>query len=380
MPPTTRSSSTTTATSTFEGPSGNFTPFEFGPATEPTIAPFLADVDTRGAGSALVSYGIEQDSVDFGGRDVFCVSWPGVGYFGSNDDRLNDFQLLLVERSDRDPGDFDIYFNYASVQWDIGDFNGGVGGVAGPNTPAGSSAGVGYASGGFNALGFLELPCSRTIGACLDGSPTALAGTSTTPSGTTPVVGRHIFQIESGGQVSTATVSGRVVDGASAPVAGAWVQVCPAVGRCRSLTQTLADGTFTATNVPPGTLTLRVLPPGTLRPTSVPVDALEPGEERDIGDIVVTEPTPPPTGVVVNGTVPGTIPSVVVGRPFPVVIDPPDECAAATEVTTPSPPRAARRSPARSPSTRRRARSAATSPCPSPGRPPSLSSSPGART
>ena len=55
------------------------------------IAPFLADVDTRGVGSGLVTYG----DVTVGGRTAFCVNWVDVGYFSARVDKRNSFQLLL---------------------------------------------------------------------------------------------------------------------------------------------------------------------------------------------------------------------------------------------------------------------------------------------
>lgn len=79
------------------------------------IAPFMGDVDTRLG--AVANYGttlIDNNS-------AFIVNWPGVGYFTAGItgfDKLNTFQLVLVDRSDIASGDFDIEFNYGSIQWD----------------------------------------------------------------------------------------------------------------------------------------------------------------------------------------------------------------------------------------------------------------------
>ena len=81
----------------------------------PIIAPFFADVDTRGVGSGLVHYGATADN------KIFCVNWVNVGYFPSKIDKLNSFQLLLIDRSSNPggaPGDFDIVMNYDAVKWD----------------------------------------------------------------------------------------------------------------------------------------------------------------------------------------------------------------------------------------------------------------------
>lgn len=80
------------------------------------IAPFMGDVDTRSG--AVVNYG--TTSVD--NRTAFIVNWPGVGYYTPTTigfDKLNTFQLILIDRSDIASGDFDIEFNYGSMQWDV---------------------------------------------------------------------------------------------------------------------------------------------------------------------------------------------------------------------------------------------------------------------
>ena len=78
------------------------------------IAPFWADVDTRSTNSGVTTYG--TNTVD--GRVAFGVSWINVGYYSSNYDKLNSFQLVLIDRSDRTNGDFDLEFNYARIQWE----------------------------------------------------------------------------------------------------------------------------------------------------------------------------------------------------------------------------------------------------------------------
>src|SRR5437764_6352967 len=81
---------------TFDGPLSDFTPFPLTTTNHVIIAPFFADVDTRGEGSAAVTYG--QTTID--GHRAFCVDWAGVGvgYYNAHADKLNTFQLLLVDR------------------------------------------------------------------------------------------------------------------------------------------------------------------------------------------------------------------------------------------------------------------------------------------
>jgi hypothetical protein len=167
---------------TFTGPLSTYTPFEITSTTPPIIAPFLADVDTRGEGSGLVTYG----TTTFQGHPAFCVDWPYVGYFYEHTDKLNDFQMLLVERSDVAPGDFDIVFNYDQIQWETGDASGGSEGFGG------TAPTVGFSNGDGDADDFYELPGSLQNGAFLDGnSSTGLA----THSYGNSQPGRYIFHI-----------------------------------------------------------------------------------------------------------------------------------------------------------------------------------------
>lgn len=115
--------------------------------TDPTvnvtniIAPFWADVDTRGPLSGLVTYGTNM--VD--GHAAFGVTWPCVGYFASKDDKTNTFQLVLINRPDRADGDYDVEFNYAQIQWDEGEATTGVSGD-GLSSPDTDPARAGFAS------------------------------------------------------------------------------------------------------------------------------------------------------------------------------------------------------------------------------------------
>lgn len=144
-----------------------FTPLGISGVPQPIIAPFFADVDTRGAGSNLVTYG--TDTV--GGRPAFGVNWLGVGYFSSADDKLNDIQLVLIDRSDVGAGDFDMQFNYGTIQWEAGNASGGVGGLGGTAAAAGWSNGAGQ---------YQELPGSLTPGAFLASGANDLNGKSFT--------------------------------------------------------------------------------------------------------------------------------------------------------------------------------------------------------
>jgi lysophospholipase L1-like esterase len=151
------------------------------------IAPFFGDVDTRGVGSQPVSYG--WGNTTYEGHRAFCVNWVNVGYFAGHTDKLNSFQLLLVNREDSSsPGDFDIVFNYDKIQWESGDFSGGSGGLGGTSAAAGFSNGTG------DEGTFYQLVGSLINGSFLDSSPTGLSTTSTDST----VQGRHVFKVRGG--------------------------------------------------------------------------------------------------------------------------------------------------------------------------------------
>lgn len=76
----------------------------------PIIAPFFADVTTRVGNTVTFGKGT------VGGHKAFGVNWPGVGCFSENTSVLDNFQVLLIDRTDVAPGDFDVEFNYDQIQ------------------------------------------------------------------------------------------------------------------------------------------------------------------------------------------------------------------------------------------------------------------------
>jgi len=147
---------------TFLNPLSDFTPFGLVGTDSQIIAPYFSDVDTR-VGN-LVTFG--TDTVD--GHAAFGVDWIGVGYYSTNTDKLNSFQLILIDRSDRNPGDFDIEFNYDQVQWETGDASGGIDGLGGDSAVAGFSNGSGQPGTSFQLHG------SAIPGELLDSNPGGL--------------------------------------------------------------------------------------------------------------------------------------------------------------------------------------------------------------
>lgn len=166
---------------TFDTPLGTYTPFSLLSTSTPMLAPFFADVDTRGAGSGLVQYG--QSTL--GGHSVFGVNWLNVGYYPSSTNKTNSFQLIVTERSDIAAGDFDFQFNYDNVQWETGGASGGSNGIGGSSARAGWSNGT---------TASYELAGSAVNGSFLNGGGNALTSGSLSSN----VLGQYNFQVRNG--------------------------------------------------------------------------------------------------------------------------------------------------------------------------------------
>ena len=181
---------------TFNSPMSTYTPFTINARTPPIIAPFFADVDTRSGGSGIVTY--SNTPIVFEGRRAFCVNWVGVGYYSYHADKLNSFQLLLVDRNDTGAGNFDIVMNHNQILWETGDASGGSGGYGG--TPAGA----GFSAGNGNPAAFFQFPGSLVRSGFLDSN--AATGLSRT-SHFSNVIGRHIFGVRYGQPVVDELIS-----------------------------------------------------------------------------------------------------------------------------------------------------------------------------
>jgi hypothetical protein len=148
---------------TFNAASSSFTPSAItGSTSNPVIAAFWADIDTRGGavtptpggtstGTNLLWY--DLDAV----TQTFTATWDDVGYYSSQTNKLNAFQLSLHKINAQ--GDFDITFRYENVDWTTGNASGGSNGLGGTPARAGYSAG--------NGVEYFELPQSGDQAALL---------------------------------------------------------------------------------------------------------------------------------------------------------------------------------------------------------------------
>lgn len=170
---------------TFNAPLGTYTPFNIISTGVPMLAPFFADVDTRGSGSGLMQYG----QATLGGHNAFGVNWINVGYYGAHTDKLNSFQLVMIDRSDIASGDFDFEFNYDQIQWETGDASSGSGGLGGSSARAGWSNGTNTA---------YEIAGSAVNGAFLDANAGSGLIHNSLNSNT---LGQYVFQVRNGAVV-----------------------------------------------------------------------------------------------------------------------------------------------------------------------------------
>ncbi len=254
----------------------------------------------------------------FGGRTAFCVNWVNVNYFGATTgERLNSFQLLLVDRSDVGSGDFDIYFNYDQIRWETGNFSGGTDGLGG------NSARVGYSNGVDTSF---ELPGSAINGAFLDGSPGALRSNSRNSLES----GRYVFPVRSGTAPIGGSISGRVfgeINGAgglagSAVLAGALVQNCIIGGSCTTTTtNSLGQYIFTGLGGGVNYVVTAFPPAGSSQgPRSIGALFLAQGASLVDQDIVLLVPVPVPSDVtfVSPGNAPDGTPVIFSDRSTPL--------------------------------------------------------------
>ncbi len=183
---------------TFQGPNSAFTPSQIaGGEGNPIIAPFWADVDTRGGigtatpGGNSTGSNLVYESFDTT-NDVLTVTWDDVGYYDAHTNLLDAFQLQLISLGN---DDFDIVFRYENINWTTGDFSGGVDGLGGTPARAGYSAGDGDPS------HYFELS-----GAGNQSSMLALPSTT----GNTGIQGVYVFQVESGAVTSAPVANGAI--------------------------------------------------------------------------------------------------------------------------------------------------------------------------
>jgi len=148
---------------TFGGATGTYTPQRFPVTGNRMIAPFWADVDTRGGGRPQRN-GVYWDVSP--GQMV--ITWHNVGYYSSHNDLENTFQIVIISNEMLDQDDlWKVQFRYNRCQWVTGDASGGSGGFGGTPAQAGFDAGDGQTFEilpGSGTRGVLQLCSTSNVG------------------------------------------------------------------------------------------------------------------------------------------------------------------------------------------------------------------------
>ncbi|WP_437653775.1 DNRLRE domain-containing protein [Sorangium sp. So ce1182] len=369
---------------TFDGPLNVFTPFPLESTNRAIIAPFFADVDTTGPGSGLAHWGaVEKLPGD--GRRAFCAVWAsfdpssgsaaGVGYYSASTDRLNLFQLLLVDAhtcdageptctdlicdpadptcpppncnstspectpppacDPADPGcdplqnpiyrakgDFDVFFNYDQIQWNAGSASGGVGGLGGETARVGFAPGVlpdgTHPRGAYElAKNKVQLPSDPDVGDIF--IDTDLSYALVSHSELSLQQGRYLYRVRNGNlNDGDGAIQGRVTAlddaGQVVGVAGAPVQICERAGqgRCPWYGTTNELGGFTANRIPTRTAyRITAFPPAGSNLIQSAADVGPVPGDLNL-DLPLGKPAAPPAGVALQ-------PSSTGGGDVPVV-------------------------------------------------------------
>lgn len=114
---------------------GTFTPAGFPSTQYVMIAPFWGDVNMAAEGGNCY-YAITETAM--------YVNWVEVGYYGSNDNLKNSFQVIITDGSDPIvPGGNNVSFAYLDMNWTTGTASQGTAGFGGAPAQVGANSGDG---------------------------------------------------------------------------------------------------------------------------------------------------------------------------------------------------------------------------------------------
>ena len=134
----------------FGAPQSAFTAVGFPSSSFVMVAPFWGDVDTRADGSGVVYFRLDE------AENRLIVTWHQVGYYSSQDDKLNTFQAILSTKEDPlTTVGKNVCLAYGDMQWTTGSASGGTNGFGGTPATVGLNKGDGTT---FAQLGRFDEP------------------------------------------------------------------------------------------------------------------------------------------------------------------------------------------------------------------------------
>jgi gliding motility-associated-like protein len=143
----------------FQNPYGTFSATPFPNNQFIMVAPFWADVDTRGDDGMGLNGGQVLYKVT---PTALYVNWVDVGYFSSQTDKKNSFQLIITDGTDPVIGlGKNVSFCYKNMDWTTGAASQGVNGFGGIPAVVGANRG--------NAVDYIQFGTFDAPGAAYDG-------------------------------------------------------------------------------------------------------------------------------------------------------------------------------------------------------------------
>ncbi|NBP75831.1 MAG: hypothetical protein EBU61_07350, partial [Crocinitomicaceae bacterium] len=126
---------------TFTGPMGTYSATAFPSSVNGAIvAPFWGDVDTRPSTGSTIPNGQVVYKIT---PSAMYVNWEDVGYFNTQGDKRNTFQLIISDGIDPVIEGGNVAFCYENMDWTTGSASQGINGFGGIPATAGANKGNG---------------------------------------------------------------------------------------------------------------------------------------------------------------------------------------------------------------------------------------------
>ena len=143
----------------FDAPWGTFTANPFPTASFAMVAPFWADIDTRGDDGLGLNGGTVKYKIT---PTALYVNWDDCGYFSMHTDKKVFIQLIITDGTDPVIGiGKNVSFCYKEMDWTTGDASSGINGFGGSPAVVGANRG--------NGVDFIQFGTFDQPGSAYDG-------------------------------------------------------------------------------------------------------------------------------------------------------------------------------------------------------------------